>query len=133
MAYNNTYGIQLLNQSLYEASLHDYNRPGGCKDLTLYCRELVSKSDPHEIGDIEKVNRACIEADRCSGQALTGRYLNFTDVSANITPSPVPYSISLLHRAVGSTSHINAMTPFLHPSTRDTLINTGSKRPSASP
>ncbi|MCJ1231921.1 hypothetical protein MMC12_008600 [Toensbergia leucococca] len=79
MAYNNTYGIQLLNQSLYEASLHDYNRPGGCKDLTLYCRELVSKSDPHEIGDIEKVNRACIEADRCSGQALTGRYLNFTD------------------------------------------------------
>ena len=80
-AYNNTYGIQAINQSIYEAATYEYTRPGGCKDQILHCRELAAKSDPNDDGAIEKVNAACITAGGCGENTTVIPYLNYTNVS----------------------------------------------------
>ncbi|KAK1752302.1 serine carboxypeptidase [Echria macrotheca] len=45
--YNNTYGIQVFNQSLYEKLLDDWQRPGGHRDQLAACRESLKKSENH--------------------------------------------------------------------------------------
>ena len=80
-AYNNTYGIQAINQSVYEAQTYEYTRPGGCKDQILYCRKLAAESDPNDDGAIEKVNAACITAGDCGGNTTVLPYFKYTNVT----------------------------------------------------
>jgi carboxypeptidase C (cathepsin A) len=54
-AYNNTYGIEIFNQSLHDALLHSWSRPGGCRDQYLACRAALRDRDrdlylPHLAG-----------------------------------------------------------------------------------
>ena len=86
-AYNNTYGIQAINQSVYEHNVYEWTRPGGCKDKIIQCRELADKSDPNDFGAIDEVNTACITAQECSGQTTVSDYMNISNVSL-----PIPFS-----------------------------------------
>ena len=59
MAYNNTYGLQLIPEKIYEESLKAYSAPNGCRDLILKCRKLASEYDPQDLGINSTVNAIC--------------------------------------------------------------------------
>jgi carboxypeptidase C (cathepsin A) len=44
--FNNTYGLQLYNESIYESLMHNLTRPGGCKDKVKLCQEALRQQDP---------------------------------------------------------------------------------------
>jgi len=62
MAFNNTYGLQVITPDEYEASKLAYSQPGGCRDLTETCRALATEFDPNNYGNVPLVNDACILA-----------------------------------------------------------------------
>ena len=62
MAYNNTYGIQVITQQQYESSLSNYTKPGGAKDLITACYEATAKLKNGDEGDNVKVNKICKDA-----------------------------------------------------------------------
>ncbi|KAA8647637.1 hypothetical protein EYZ11_013058 [Aspergillus tanneri] len=69
IAYNNTYGIEAINRTVYEAAMDAWSRPGGCKDLITECRRLAKEGDPEMYGNNATVNAACSKAnDYCSDQ-----------------------------------------------------------------
>ena len=95
IAYNNTYGIQAINQTLYQQAIDNFNRPGtGCRDLILKCRSLAAEGDPNAIGTNDTVNLACQDADSYCRNEVEGQYntysgRNFYDIAA-INPDPFP-------------------------------------------
>ncbi|KAH7018139.1 carboxypeptidase S1 [Microdochium trichocladiopsis] len=44
--HRNTYGIQLFNETLYEALMADWVAPGGCKEKVAACSDALRDSDP---------------------------------------------------------------------------------------
>ncbi|KAL8700597.1 MAG: hypothetical protein Q9201_005361 [Fulgogasparrea decipioides] len=94
-AYNNTYGIQAINQTLYQQALDNFNRPDtGCKALILECQALAAEGDPNAIGNNATVNQACIAANNYCGNEVEAQYINssgrnYYDIAA-IDPSPFP-------------------------------------------
>ncbi|KAL8931523.1 MAG: hypothetical protein Q9216_007173, partial [Gyalolechia sp. 2 TL-2023] len=94
-AYNNTYGIQSINQSLYRDALDNFNRPEtGCKALILECQRLATEGDPQATGNNGTVNRACSEANIYCGNNVEYQYIessgrNYYDI-ASIDPTPFP-------------------------------------------
>ena len=96
-AYNNTYGLELINQTIYETGKESWSRPGGCKDQNLHCRDLAAKSDPNGYGEDEKVNKACVEATQTTENATTRPYLTiankgwFDITHPQMDPFPPPY------------------------------------------
>ena len=59
MAFNNTYGIQAINQSQYSRRIQEYARDGGVLDHILECQRLANTLDPFRDGNVERVNHAC--------------------------------------------------------------------------
>jgi len=99
MAYNNTYGIQAINQTLYQQAVDSFNKPGGCKDLIIKCRDLAAVGDPNFIGNNDTVNAACMDADSYCSNNVEGPYVvdsgrNYYDVAA-VNPDPFPFSYFL--------------------------------------
>ncbi|KAM4058861.1 serine carboxypeptidase [Hirsutella rhossiliensis] len=45
--FNNTYGTQVYNQSVYEELMHNFTRPGGCKEQLLKCQDRLVGSSLH--------------------------------------------------------------------------------------
>ncbi|KAK5657932.1 hypothetical protein OQA88_2482 [Cercophora sp. LCS_1] len=45
--YNNTYGIQLFNESYYHSLLDEWTRPGGCRSLIENCRSALRSPTPN--------------------------------------------------------------------------------------
>ncbi|KAI5457496.1 Alpha/Beta hydrolase protein [Mariannaea sp. PMI_226] len=43
--YNNTYGIQIFSQSIYEQLMHNWTRPNGCKEQTQACQDRLKSLD----------------------------------------------------------------------------------------
>lgn len=78
MAYNNTYGIQAINQTLYEKAMHAWNKPGGAKDLIIECRRLAAEGDPGMTGGNATVNKACLRASSFSSNEVEGAYTKFS-------------------------------------------------------
>ena len=106
MAYNNTYGIQTINQTLYQQGVDAFNEPKtGCRDQILECQDLAAQGDPDFIGNNDTVNAACRNAgDTCRGM-VEGQYIdnsgrNYYDIAA-IDPDPFPpnYYIGYLANA----------------------------------
>ncbi|MCJ1232778.1 hypothetical protein MMC14_000732 [Varicellaria rhodocarpa] len=103
-AYNNTYGIQAINQSVYEYNTHEWSRSGGCKDKIVHCRDLAAKSDPNDFGVIDAVNAACTTAQECSRSTAESPYLNnsntgFYDIThPRKDPFPPPYFLGYLNQ-----------------------------------
>lgn len=95
MAYNNTYGIQAINQSAYQESLDNFNRPGtGCKALILECQQLATEGDPQATGNNDTVNEACSRANVYCSNNVESPYIetsgrNYYDI-ASIDPTPFP-------------------------------------------
>ncbi|KAF7590878.1 hypothetical protein BBP40_002292 [Aspergillus hancockii] len=95
-AYNNTYGIQVINRDQYETAKHNLTKPGGCLDMAMECQEIAKKLDPLNSGDNAEVNTMCLAADMyCYANvlgvyALSGRDTH--DLAAVPTTTvPAPY------------------------------------------
>ncbi|KAJ5134652.1 hypothetical protein N7448_000328 [Penicillium atrosanguineum] len=99
MAYNNTYNIETINQTVYENALDAWSRPGGCKDLIMNCRALAAEGDPHMHGNNETVNKACHKADSFCSNQVEGAYVTYSERGYyDIThkdPDPFPPSYFL--------------------------------------
>jgi carboxypeptidase C (cathepsin A) len=61
-AYNNTYGIQLLDQTTALKALASASSPGGCFEQVDQCRALMDAQDPQAEGDVKIVNNSCESA-----------------------------------------------------------------------
>ncbi|KAL2833105.1 Alpha/Beta hydrolase protein [Aspergillus pseudoustus] len=102
MAYNNTYRIEAINETVYEAAMEAWSKPGGCKDLITECRRLASEGDPHMYGNNKTVNDACREADSYCGNNVEGPYILYSgrgyyDIShLDPDPFPPPYYLGYL-------------------------------------
>ena len=59
MAFNNTYGIQAINESIYEQAVHEWEREGGRKDKIIACQKVAQQLDPDDRGNVEEVNKVC--------------------------------------------------------------------------
>ena len=103
MAYNNTYGIQAINRTTYEAGMTSFTEPGGVREMIETCRALAAEGDPENQGNNATVNEACSAANDATGDVeglyveLSGR--NYYDISA-IDPDPFPpnYYIGYLNQ-----------------------------------
>ncbi|KIW73072.1 hypothetical protein PV04_01219 [Phialophora macrospora] len=63
MAYNNTYGLQVINETEYEFGVQSWP---ACKKLIDGCRSLATEKDPAATGNNAEVNGACATAfDTC--------------------------------------------------------------------
>lgn len=95
MAFNNTYGIQTVNESIYNDMKDAYTRSGGCRDQIDDCRAVASVYDPANIGINETVNKICSDAEEYCGNNIRGPYSQFSgrkyyDIT-QIDPTPFPY------------------------------------------
>lgn len=74
MAYNNTYGVRAVNESVYEGMMEAYYREGGCRDQIEECRGLAREWDPKNMGVNETVNEVCEEAETFCSNHLRDPY-----------------------------------------------------------
>ena len=104
-AYNNTYGIQAINESLYLQAISDFYTPGGCRDQIVTCQSLAAEYDPDFTGNNDTVNQACIIASICQNNLIEGGYvnvsgLNYYDIAApSADPFPPQYYVGYLAQA----------------------------------
>lgn len=59
MANNNTYGVKLLPQDIYESAKNNLTKDDGCLQTLEQCRQLGYEGDPANLGLNETVNEAC--------------------------------------------------------------------------
>lgn len=102
-AYNNTYGIEAINFTLYQQAIDNFNRPGtGCKDQLIRCQTLAAKYDPNAFGSNITVNQICSDASDYCGNEVEGQYVinsgrNYYDIaSPDADPFPRPYFLGFL-------------------------------------
>jgi carboxypeptidase C (cathepsin A) len=70
-AYNNTYGIQAIDQTTELNALSDFSASGGCKDLITQCRKSMASKDPQGEGDDAATNKICELANEACNQILS--------------------------------------------------------------
>ncbi|KAK5111187.1 hypothetical protein LTR85_012236 [Meristemomyces frigidus] len=96
MAYNNTYGLQVINKTIYELGKHDWEKSGGCRDLLLACRGLGDQYDPEQLSINATVNEVCVEAELYCSSNVLGLYDIYSNRSdfdiAAYKPDPTPQS-----------------------------------------
>ncbi|KAL7941516.1 Alpha/Beta hydrolase protein [Trichoderma barbatum] len=75
--YNNTYGIQVFNQSIYDELKHNYTKPKGCRDQMERCQQSLSLFDVATI-NAQRVNFVdlCEMDSWCDGSAVS-TYFSF--------------------------------------------------------
>ena len=105
-AYNNSYGIQAIDQVQQLNALSSFRTAGGCQELTTSCRSQEVAYDPDSSGDIESVNDACSQAQYSCQVNVLGPYASsgrsVYDISQNLLdPFPDSYYLEYLNtRAV---------------------------------
>jgi carboxypeptidase C (cathepsin A) len=103
IAFNNTYGIETISKTEYEAAMDAYSKPGGCKDLILDCRAKALVADPNDLGANDEVVAACHTADVYCSNAVEGAYVNssgrgYYDIThKNPDPFPPEYYLGWLN------------------------------------
>ncbi|KNG80423.1 carboxypeptidase S1 [Aspergillus nomiae NRRL 13137] len=104
IAYNNTYGIEAINKTVYDTAMEAWSKPGGCKDQIIECRRLAAEGDPKMYGNNATVNKVCAKAnDYCSNQ-VEGPYSLYSgrgyyDISHfDPDPFPPPYYFGFLNQ-----------------------------------
>ncbi|KAI1780248.1 serine carboxypeptidase [Hypoxylon cercidicola] len=94
IAYNNTYGLETVNETVYLAMVDALERPGGCRDQINDCRALAYTYDPDNIGINETVNRVCSNAESFCSSNVRGPYLEYSGRNyydyASLDPNPFP-------------------------------------------
>lgn len=96
MAFNNTYGIETVNKTVYEGMVDAFYREGGCRDRIDACREVSAVYDPENIGINATVNDICEDAETyCTNNVrdpyleISGRdYYDVTQVDPTLFPPP---------------------------------------------
>lgn len=61
-AYNNTYGIEIIDEKKYKETLHEWEKPGGVWEAVQKCQELQKTTDPRDHGDVARTNKVCVAA-----------------------------------------------------------------------
>lgn len=74
MAYNNTYGLQIINETEFESATKAFPQ---CQNLTLTCRSLLVTDDPNSTGNNSAVNKACNEAYTYCFDTMWNAYNNY--------------------------------------------------------
>jgi len=84
VANNNTYGVKLLPEEVYESVKRNFTKEGGCKDAIEQCRQLGNQGDPAVLGMNETVNELCAGAlvQACQTDVIGG-FMAITGVSAS--------------------------------------------------
>lgn len=102
-AYNNTYGIQAINQTLYQTAIDTFNRPQtGCRDQIIRCQTLTGEYDLLAMGTNQTVNKICSAAsqfceDKVEGQYVVNSGRDYRDIVARgPNPFPSPYYLGFL-------------------------------------
>ncbi|KAF2725995.1 carboxypeptidase S1-like protein B [Polychaeton citri CBS 116435] len=94
IAYNNTYGIQTVDETVYEDMIDSLYREGGCRYQINDCRELAGISDPDDLGNNATVNDVCEAAETFCSNYVRGPYLRYSGRNyydfATLTPAPTP-------------------------------------------
>jgi hypothetical protein len=80
IAYNNTYGIEAINSTVYQQAIDDFNKPDGCKDKIIKCRTLAAQYDKDRAGNVPEVNAACVDADNFCFTRLEEPYIDIANV-----------------------------------------------------
>lgn len=94
MMFNNTYGLQTVNQSIYDAAVDALYREGGCVDQIYTCHNLSRAYDPTNQGFNASVSEACQNAESFCISNVRDMYSkyserNYYDISA-INPAAFP-------------------------------------------
>lgn len=99
MAYNNTYGLQIYNETIYDIAKNDWAKPDGCRDMITQCRALGDLYDPEQLSINATVNDVCVEAELYCSTNVLGVYDVFTNRSdfdiSQVKPGPHPPSYVL--------------------------------------
>ncbi|KAF2667173.1 putative serine carboxypeptidase [Microthyrium microscopicum] len=74
-AFNNTYGIQAIDQETYQEAVTAYSAPGGCRDQILDCRTIAAQLDPDNTGVNTQVNSVCRKATNACNADVESPYL----------------------------------------------------------
>ncbi|KAI0376564.1 serine carboxypeptidase [Hypomontagnella monticulosa] len=94
IAYNNTYGIETVNETIYLQMVDALERPGGCRDQINDCRALALVSDPDNVGINATVNKVCSDAETFCSSKVRGPYLDYSGRNyydyASVDPNPFP-------------------------------------------
>ncbi|KAI1381072.1 serine carboxypeptidase [Hypoxylon crocopeplum] len=94
IAYNNTYGLETVNETVYLGMVDALEKPGGCADQILNCRNLALEYDPENIGINNTVNEVCSDAETYCSNFVRGPYLEYSGRNyydyASIDPNPFP-------------------------------------------
>lgn len=103
-AYNNTYGLQAINETQYETALAAWDQPGACRDQILQCRQLGELYDPEQVNINATVGQLCTQAlDFCWSEVLdlyaSSNRSAFDMAHLNPDPYPPYYGAYFLNRA----------------------------------
>ncbi|KKZ61151.1 carboxypeptidase S1 like B [[Emmonsia] crescens] len=93
-AFKNTYGIETVNETIYDYMVDSLVKPGGCRDMVNDCRAVSAISDPENTGINATVNDICSKAENYCSSEVRGPYLdysgrNYYDIS-QVEPVPFP-------------------------------------------
>ncbi|KAI0809456.1 carboxypeptidase S1 [Xylaria sp. FL0064] len=101
MAYNNTYGIQAVNESIYMSMIDAWEREGGCADQIAECIAVAEAYDPDNIGINATVNKICNDAETFCSNEVRGPYLEYSNSNyydlATQDPDPFPAEFHYLY------------------------------------
>ena len=109
-AFHNTYGYQAYSEAVYEASLINFTKPDGCRDLIHECRALAAAGDPEYLGMNTTVNAACSGAFEFCFEYVSGAFLA-SGVSGPAPPSSNTADLFRRQRSAFDMAH-QALDPF---------------------
>ncbi|KAH7420101.1 serine carboxypeptidase [Cadophora sp. MPI-SDFR-AT-0126] len=100
MAYNNTYGIELVNKTTHDEGMDAWFKPGGCKERWVRCQKIADEDDPDWRGNVPSVVECFDEAAKdCSSimNAATNITWGWYDIAhPHADPTPEPYMLGYL-------------------------------------
>ncbi|KAL2382300.1 hypothetical protein RJZ90_003350 [Blastomyces dermatitidis] len=109
-AFKNTYGIETVNETIYDYMVDSLVKRGGCRDMVEDCRVLSAVWDPDNTGINDTVNEVCSTAENYCSSEGRGPYLrhsgrNYYDIS-QVEPAafPTPFykgAVSTAFRGIG--------------------------------
>ena len=102
MSYNNTYGIQAVNETVHHKHMWDLYKNDGYLDKVKTCRKLV-KDAKDEYGDIDEVNGFCSNVSRDTSAIIldylaSGKYGWFDITHPRNDPFPSNYELGYLNQ-----------------------------------